>query len=144
MNYKEYLKSFFKPRHRVEIAYIIALLILASIFKISVNQLKQERGQEELATLAVNFETEKRFFEGEVYDGMTILDALNAAMSVGEIKLNYVLDDKNQTQIMELDGHINNNEGKHFSFYLNNKEINSQNLNNTYLKAGDKIEILFQ
>jgi len=144
MNCKKYLESFFKKRHRVEITSIIALLILASIFNMFANQLKQERGQEKLATLAVNFETEKRFFEGEVYDGMTILDALNAAVSVGKIKLNYFLNDKNQTQIMELDGYVNGIEDKYFSFYLNDKRIDSQNLNKVYLKAGDKIEILFQ
>jgi len=144
MNYKKYFASFFKGRHQVEIASIVALLILALAFKISVNQLKQGGEQEELATLAVNFETGKRLFEGEVYDGMTILDALNVAMSVGEIKLNYVLDDKNQTQIMELDGQINNIDGKYFSFYLNNQKVDSQNLNKVRLKAGDRIEILFQ
>ncbi len=144
MSYKESSKSFSKKKYLIEISSVVALLILASIFKISVNQLKQEGRGERLATLAVNFETEKRFFEGEVYDGMTILDALNMAVSVGQIKLNYVLDDKNQTQIMELGGHTNNIEGKNFSFYLNNQKVDSQNLNKVRLKAGDRIEILFQ
>lgn len=144
MSYKKYLKSFSRNLRRSEFAPIIALLIFALIFNVSVNKLKQGEDRGGLATLAVNFETGKRLFEGEVYTGMTILDALNAAMSVGKIKLNYALDDKNQTQIMEIDGYTNNTGGKSFLFYLNNKEVAPQNLNKVRIEAGDKIEILFQ
>lgn len=140
MNYRKLLKYIFKKGRATEIVPIIVLLTVAFVFKLSVNQLKQD-GMSGLATLAVNLDLENRLFEGEVYDGMTVLDALNIAMSVGKIKLNYVLDDKNQTVVMEIDGHINNIEGKLFSFYLNNKKIDSQDLNKIRLKAGGNIII---
>lgn len=140
MNYRKSLKYIFKKGRATEIVSIIILLATASAFKLSVNQLKQE-GVSGLATLAVNIGFENRLFEGGVYDGMTVLDALNMAMSVGKIKLNYVLDNNNQTRVMEIDGHVDRTEDKYFVFYLNNKKIDSMDLNKIHLKTGDDIVI---
>src|SRR3989344_9424049 len=127
MNYKKSLKPFFKKRHLVEIASIVVLLILASVFKITVDNLKDaENGGNNLATLAINLENLKRSFEGEVVEDMTVLDALNMAMAAGKIKLNYVLDDKNQTSVMEINDHLNKTGDRHFVFFLNDKQIDSK------------------
>ncbi|MEX2090988.1 MAG: hypothetical protein WD989_02595 [Candidatus Paceibacterota bacterium] len=145
MSYKKSFKHLFKKRYLIEIVSIVVLLILASAFKVSVDQLKDEtENNNGLATLAINFETENRLFEGEVYDGMTVLDALNIAMGVGKIKLNYVLDDENQTWFMEIDGHINGLVNKHFTFYINEKLADSRDMNRTKLKPGDSVVIKYE
>ena len=145
MNYKKSLKPFFKKRHLVEIASIVVLLILASVFKITVDNLKDAgSGGNNLATLAINFDNLKRSFEGEVAADMTVLDALNMALAVGKIKLNYALDEKNRTWVMEINDHLNSVASKHFSFFLNDKRIDSKDLNKVNLKAGDSIVIKYE
>ena len=145
MNYKKSLKPFFKKRHLIEIASIVVLLILASVFKITVDNLKDAgSGENGLATLAVNFDNLKRSFEGEVLADTTVLDALNMAMAAGKIKLNYVLDDKNQTWVMEINDHLNRVGDKHFAFFINDKQIDSKDLNKVHLKAGDSIVIRYE
>ncbi|MBI2068722.1 MAG: hypothetical protein HYT67_01290 [Candidatus Yanofskybacteria bacterium] len=145
MNYKKSLKPFFKKRYLIEIASIIVLLLLASVFKITVDNLKDAGSDgNSLATLAVNFDNLKRTFEGEVVEDMTVLDALNMAMAVGKIKLNYALDEKNQTRIMEINDHLNRVGDKHFGFFINDKQIDSKDLNKINLKAGDSIVIKYE
>ncbi len=145
MNYKKSLKPFFKKRHLIEIASIVVLLILASVFKITVDNLKDAgNGGNNLATLAVSLDNLNRSFEGEVSEDTTVLDALNMAMAVGKIKLNYVLDEKNQTWVMEINDHLNSVGGKHFAFFLNDKKIDSKNLNKVNLKAGDSIVVRYE
>ena len=142
MNSKKSLKPFFKKRHLIEILTIVVLLILVSVFKVTVDNLKDAGGDgNNLATLAVNFDNLKKSFEGEVIEDMTMLDALNMAMAVGKIKLNYVLDDKNQTWILEINDHLNGVDGKHFSFFLNDNKVDSKDLNKANLKAGDSIVV---
>ena len=97
-----------------------------------------------LATLAINLETEKRLFEGEVVKDMTMLDALNAAVSVGNIKLNYTVDKSGNVDIIKIDGHTNGISDKYFVFYLNSKEVSSEKLNKTTVRNGDRIEIRFK
>ena len=94
-----------------------------------------------MATLFINFETEKRFFEGEAVKGMTILDALNMAVSVGKIKLNYTIDESGDVDVMEIDGYTNGMGGKYFTFYLNSKKIATKNLNREVVQNKDKVEI---
>lgn len=145
MNYKKLLKPYFKKRHLIEVTSIIVLLLLASLFKITVDNLKDAgSGGNGLATLAVNFDNLKRSFEGEVVEDMTVLDALNIAMAVGKIKLNYVLDDKNQTWVMEINDHLNSVENKHFLFFINGEKVDSKNLNKVNLKPGDSIVIKYE
>ena len=145
MNYKKSLKPFFKNRHLIEIASIVVLLILASVFKITVDNLKDaENSGNNLATLAINFDNLKRSFEGEVVADMTILDALNMAMTAGKIKLNYALGENNQTRVMEINDHLNKVGNKHFAFFLNDKRIDSENLNKTKIKPGDSVVIKYE
>ena len=145
MNYKRSLKPFFKKSYLVELASSVVLLMLASVFKITVDNLKEtESGGDGLATLAVNFDDIKRTFEGEVTEDMTVLDALNMAMAAGKIELNYALDDENQTWVLEINDHLNRVGDKHFVFFINDKQINSKDLNKTELKPGDKVVIKYE
>jgi len=94
-----------------------------------------------MATLFINFETEKRFFEGETVKDMTILDALNMAVSIGKIKLNYIIDESGNVNVMEIDGHVNGINNKYFVFYLNSEKVATKILNKEKVHRGDNIEI---
>lgn len=146
MKYKKLLNTFFKPLFArldsvrlVQIILLIVLIGIISFFKFSFNLLGGTTPG--LATLVVNFETEKRFFEGEVFEDTTMLDALSAAFSVGKIKLNYFMDKSGDVNIVKIDGYINGVSDKHFIFYLNSRKIVPKNLNKKVVRNGDRIEI---
>lgn len=131
--------NLFKKNIFYQILLLIVLIGIISFFKLSSNP--SENNTSGLATLVINFETEKRFFEGEVVKDMTILDALNAAISVGKIKLNYAIDESGDVNIMEIDGHTNGINGKYFVFYLNATKVNTKDLNREVVHNQDSIEI---
>lgn len=134
------LNNFFKKTIFAQVLLLIVLLGVISLFKLSFNF--SENSSPELATLIINFETEKRFFEGDVLDDMTMLDALNAAVSIGKIKFNYAIDESSDVNVLEIDGHTNGVGNKYFIFYLNSQKVPVQDLNKTEIHGGDKIEIL--
>lgn len=140
MNSKKSQINFFKKPIFAQVLLLIVLLGVISFFKLSFNF--SDNSSPELATLVINFETEKRFFEGEVFDNMTMLDALNAAVSVGKIKFNYAIDESSDVSVLEIDGHTNGVGNKYFIFYLNSKKVPVQDLNKKKVHGGDKIEIL--
>ncbi len=119
---------------------LMVLMGIILFFKPSFNS--SDINSASLATLVINFETEKRFFEGEVIKDMTILDALSMAVSVGKIKLNFVIDESGNVNVKEIDGHINGAGNKYFVFYLNSKRVALKNLNKEVIHNGDRIEIL--
>lgn len=90
------------------------------------------------ATLFIDFDNMKRRFQGEVADGMTVLDAVNASVAAGEIKITYSVDGDNNTKVMEINNH-STEEVKQFSFYINSKRLGQSDLNKTYIKPGDEI-----
>jgi len=139
MKYKKLLTTFFKTSLFAQITLLISLIGFIYFFKPSFDL--SNNNSSDLATLFINFETEKRFFEGEVVKDMTILNALSAAVSVGKIKLNYTLDASGNVNIMEIDGHTNGVDNKYFVFYLNSKKVTTKNLNRELVHRGDQIEI---
>ncbi len=72
---------------------------------------------------------------------MTILDALSASVSVGKIKLNYIIDKYDNVTIFEIDSHVNGTDGKYFVFYLNSQKVPVKNIHKEMIDSGDKIEI---
>src|SRR3989344_9067796 len=127
MKYKKLLLDFFRKTLFAQILLLTVLIVIVYLLKLSFNL--QDNNTSGLATLVINFETEKRFFEGEVAKNMTMLDALSAAVSVGNIKLNYAIDKSGDVNIMEIDGHTNGVDNKYFVFYLNSKKVAAKDLN---------------
>lgn len=139
MSYKKLLLVFFKKPIFAQAILLIMLIGVVSFFKLSFDFPSVTTN---FASLIINFETEKRFFEGEVVKDMTVLDALNAAVSVGKIKFNYAIDESQNVTVGEIDGYINGAGNKYFVFYLNSKKVPVQDLNKKEVHGGDKIEIL--
>ena len=142
MTYKKLQTNFFKKHLFGQIMLLIALVGIISFFKLSFDF--SGGNTPGLATLFINFEAEKRLFEGEVVKDMTILDALSAAVSVGKIKLNYAIDNSGNVNIMEIDGHVNGIGNKYFVFYLNSQKVAIKDLNKEVVHGGDRIEIGFE
>jgi len=139
MKYKKLLINFFKKPVFAQIILLILLVGVISLFKPLFNF--PNNSTSEMATLFINFETEKRFFEGETVKDMTILDALNMAVSIGKIKLNYIIDESGNVNVMEIDGHVNGINNKYFVFYLNSEKVATKILNKEKVHRGDNIEI---
>ena len=135
------LLTYFFKSLLTKIVLIIAGISVLYFFGPSLNLSNNKLG---LATLVINFETEKRFFEGEVVKDMTMLDALSAAVSVGKIKLNYFIDKSGNVNVMEIDGQTNGTDNKYFVFYLNSERVDTKDLNKKIIRAGNRIEINFQ
>lgn len=135
MKSKELQTNFFL----VKVVLIIVGIGILSFIKLSFNLANNNTPG--LATLFINLETEKRFFEGEVVKDMTILDALSAAVLVGKIKFNYAIDKSGNVNVAEIDGQTNGIANKHFVFYLNSNKIAVKDLNKKEIRGGDEIEI---
>jgi len=139
MNYKKLLMDLFKKTVFAQILLLMVLIGIIYFFRLSLDL--SNNNTSSVATLFINLETERRLFEGEVVKDMTILDALNAAVSIGKIRLNYAIDKSGNVNILEIDGHTNGVDNKYFTFYLNSKKIAQEDLNRKTIRGGDKIEI---
>jgi len=97
--------------------------------------------QRQEAVLLISFENgERRMFQGEVIEGMTVLQALAASSKAGQIKLEYSLNPENKVIIEELNGYTKNQD-KELVFYLNDSKIDSENINGIAINGGDRIEV---
>lgn len=114
----------------------VGILILERFYSRGSFLTTENLGKE--ATLLIDFDSEKRMFEGEVIEKMTVLDVLNASVNTGKIKLRYSVDTGNNTIVAEIDGH-SASDGKNFSFYINGKETASANINKIFVNPGDEI-----
>lgn len=92
------------------------------------------------AALSIDFNDMQRMFTGEVIDGMTVLDTLNASFAAGKIKLAYYVDSNNNTKVKEINDH-EADEDVQFAFYVNSYKIDSSKLNKIQIHPGDKITI---
>ena len=92
------------------------------------------------AAVLIDFDNMRKVFAGEVIDGMTVLDALNASVAAGKIALTYYVDADNNTKIAKINDH-EANDGERFIFYINSEKVDPGELNKTQIKSGDKITI---
>ena len=90
------------------------------------------------AQLIVDLGSQKRVFEGEVIRGMTVLDALNAAVVAGDIKLEFMVDEEGRTRILALDGH-SADAVRRLAFWVNDNPIESARINSIEVKSRDRI-----
>src|SRR3989338_10975575 len=82
------------------------------------------------AAVFIDFNNMRKVFAGEVIDGMTVLDALNASVAAGKIELTYYVDANNNTKVAEINDH-KANDGERFIFYFNSKKIDPGEINKT-------------
>ncbi len=130
---------------KLVITQVIFVLIIAGgllVFDKFFNQkdVPAGEGTDNKATLLVDFEDTQRMFTGEVVEGMTILDALNASVAAGRTALVYTVDSSNNVTVTKINDHTAVKD-KNFSFYLNDEKIATEDINRTGVRVGDKIII---
>lgn len=98
------------------------------------------------ASLLLAFENngKGRTFQGEVVDGMTVLDALIVSSGVGQINFQHNIDVNNIAHIISLDGYNKVSAQKHLVFYLNERRVDESEINTTKIKPGDVIRIVLE
>lgn len=126
-----------------QIAVIAGLLVLVGIVWLGSAIILPKIGNKEAALLlAFENEGKGRMFQGEVIEGMTILDALITSSEAGEIKLRYVMEEnKNKITIMELNGYYASLSPGHLAFYLNSRKVGTEEIHSVLIKPGDKITV---
>lgn len=132
----------FTNKLTVQIVLILAvagsILLFEKLFEERSSVFKNVSNNE--AVLSIDFDSMKKIFTGEVTEKMTVLDALNASVAAGKIKLVYYVDKDNNTKIAEINNHKANNESQ-FTFYINSQKLDQSQLNNIYIRTRDKIVI---
>lgn len=126
----------------VQIIFVAAVIggVFAFDKFVNVSRNPDSNGVVGKATLSIDFADMKKMFEGQVVADMTVLDALNAAMSAGKIHLVYTVDQNNDTDVREINGHSESNDVQ-FAFYINSNKINEADINRQIVKNGDEITI---
>lgn len=125
----------------IQIAIVIILVMTVIFIDQTFRQDTVSTTSPTQASLLINFENKQRLFEGIVVSGMTMLDALSAATTAGQIKLKYSINEDNAVEITEINDHINHTADKVFNFYLNGNKVDADNINQIPIQNGDKIEI---
>ena|SRR3989344_1298261 len=138
MNSRKFQNTLFNSTFIAWAVLIVAVAVVIFVFKSAGLPAGSGLGSE--ATLFIDFGDMKRQFTGEVAESMTVLDALNAVASAGQIKLIYYVDSDNNTRVTEISGYTAD-ENAQFSFYVNSKKLDSGELNRTNIKPGDKITV---
>lgn len=134
------LTGFFKETVAVQI--LLAVVIVTSIWFLNWTLgLFPSSGNSQYASLVIQHENTRRVFEGEVVEGMTILDALGASSVAGKIELQYDYTDNGKTEIKKINGYTQ--DLRSVKFFLNNKEIKSEDIGITPIHPGDRVEIMF-
>jgi len=142
MNYKKFQDTSINKTLVAQIVFVVIIVGAVFVFdrfygkELSVfkNVSKNE------AALFIDFDNMQKVFAGEVIDGMTVLDALNASVVAGQIKLTYYVDIDNNTKVTEINNHAAHGDAQ-FTFYINSQKLAPGELNKTQVKAGDKITI---
>ena len=93
------------------------------------------------ATLTIDFGNNKRAFQGEVVNDMTILDVLNMAKIAGGVVIEYSINSSGEVSILKIGDYLNDTDGQSFHFYLNSKEVNSRDLASKEVGPGDNVSI---
>ncbi len=119
---------------------VLAQVFLLIILMLLVTYFNVDTGAGE-ASLLIDFGDKQRMFTGEVLDGMTILDALNASVVAGQIPMEFTVDTDGAVRIILLDGRRDITDDGHLVVLLNDQEIRPSGINSVRVQSGDKIEI---
>lgn len=115
---------------------IVFIFILVYGFNPEVFRLRSH----DVAYLEVNIDGARRAFEGEVVDGMTVLDALDASALAGNINFQYEIDRKsNELRITTLDGYSASKAPKTATFFLNLVRVDAGRIHSIVVNSGDRI-----
>ena len=137
-------KSLLGGRYRssITLGLYIVLFSLIVLFFICSFSPGFRIGKYRVAHLEVGAGDNKRVFEGEVVDGMTILEAMNVSALAGNITFKYTIDGiDNKLKIHTLNGYLSNQEDEVIDVYLNSSKVDLGQIHMITIKPGDIISI---
>lgn len=121
--------------------WVVAIIAVAIFFfyvdfsSLGVNQAK----------LVIKFDgNNSREFSGQVYDGMTVIQAIEAASRGDDFKMSYFIDRSNGVKLAFIGASINGFNNKNWHFYLNKKQIPTDQVDEVKVGRGDLIEAVFE
>lgn len=119
----------------------IVLLTIAAIFLLAVWAIFKLPIDQPMATLVLDLGSEKRIFEGEALENMTILDTLIVSSIAGNITFEYAYNENKGVQIIHLNGHSTYDPLVGFLFYLNSRPVQVSEIDKISVKPGDSIKV---
>lgn len=120
------------------VVVLVLIFILAYSFDPEVFWLSNRR----VAYLEVNDNGTRRAFEGEVVNGMTVLDALDASALAGNINFRYEIDtESNEVHIVTLDGYSETKTSRNATLFVNLVRVDIGKIHSIHLNSGDRILI---
>lgn len=119
------------PEKNIWFQILIAGLLLIAIVRAN--------PYEDHASVLIDFGDARRMFEGEVMQGMTVLDALNASVIAGNIPFRFMIS-RDQTKILTIDGH-EDPLGTRPDVYMNGRAVDARVLHRTYINPQDAITV---
>ena len=129
----------FSKRHLRNIGpYLIVAIVLVWLTLTFIDGFSDLKNGEATLIIALD-KGERRTFQGEVVDRMSILDALRVSSQAGQINLEFKID-SGQTKIEKLNGYSADKDTK-LAFYLNGSKIEESDIHDTMIGVGDMIEI---
>lgn len=121
---------------------VVVILVLIFILAYSFDPEVFWSSNRRIAYLEVNENGARRAFEGEVINGMTVLDALDASALAGNINFKYEIDKKNnELHIITLDGYVATKTPKNAMLFLNLVRVDMTKIHSIPLSSGDRILI---
>ena len=121
---------------------VVVILVLVFILVYSFDPEVFWPSNRQVAYLEVNDGGTRRAFEGEVLDGMTVLDALDASALAGNINFKYEIDKKShELHIITLDGYLATKTAKNAMLFLNLVRVDIAKIHSIPLNSGDRILI---
>ena len=136
---KFYFQDYRQPIRMGLIIVLASLIFLGFIFSGFLSGLSLKSYG--LAHLEINIGNNRRAFEGEIVDGMTVLEAVQASALAGNIAFKYKMDKNNELIVVSLDGYDYDGSGKPLNFYINDSKIDPKKIHSTLIGDGDVIVI---
>ena len=119
---------------------VVVILLLVFLLVYSFDPEAFWLSNRRVAYLEVNDNGTRRAFEGEVINGMTVLDALDASAVAGDISFHYEIDrTSHELHIITLDGYLANKTSKTAMLFLNLVRIDMAKIHSIPVNSGDRI-----
>jgi hypothetical protein len=122
----------------------VAVIIIGVGFSLIKTSFNKGQVQNQQAALVLYFDqTQKRIFEGDVTDNMSVLQALYASSLAGNFDFRYSVERSGKIQLYKIGDKINDLGGQWY-FYLNGNPINIGDIDLQKINKGDLIEAKYQ
>lgn len=135
------LNIFSKEPHRTVFLSVVGSLVFVWLAIIFMSPLRLQTAEASLVFF-FNSEGQRRMFQGEVIEGMSILDALRVSSEAGQIDFEFEIG-SDQTIVKKLNGY-SDDIVQGLIFYLNGLKIEESQINRIMIKPGDLIEVRFE